>query len=133
MSASRWRQERRFGVSVGVVLLVAAAWLLWRGRSLLVVGAPGGVGALLLVAGALYPRVLVELNRGWMALAAGLSWVSTRVILGLLFALVFVPLGAWRRMRGEDPLARRAPASRQSFWHAYSPRQADPKHYEKMY
>jgi len=57
----------------------------------------------------------------------------TRVILGVLFYVVLTPLGAWRRMRGADPLARRAPATQRSFWHPYSARQADAKHYEKMY
>ncbi len=36
-------------------------------------------------------------------------------------------------MRGWDPLNRRAAAGRQSFWQPYSDRQADPKHYEKMF
>jgi hypothetical protein len=131
--ANRYHKERQFGVSVGLVLLAMAAWFFWRGRTPVVVGVPGGIGAVLLVFGLAWPAALVVPNRGWMALAEALSWVSTRVILGLLFYLVLTPLGAWRRMRGADPLARRAAASQSSFWHAYSARQADPKHYEKMY
>jgi thiol:disulfide interchange protein len=130
---TRWHKERQFGVSVGLVLLALAAWFAWRGRGPLVVGVPAAVGGLLVVSGAAFPRALVLPNRAWMALAEALSWVSTRVILGLLFFLVFAPLGAWRRARGWDPLNRRAAAGRTSFWHPYSPRQADPKHYERMF
>jgi thiol:disulfide interchange protein len=133
VGSTHWRRERQFGVSVGIVLLAAATWFLWRRRVPLVVGIPGGVGALLVVLGAAWPRALVYPNRGWTTFAEGLSWVSTRVILGLLFYLVLTPLGRWRRWRGADPLARRAPSDRRSFWRPYSARQADAKHYEKMF
>jgi hypothetical protein len=133
VATNRYDKERQFGVSVGLVLLAMAAWFWWRGRSPLVIGIPGGIGAVLAVLGLAAPGLLVYPNRAWMALAEALSWVSTRVILGLLFYVVLTPLGWWRRMRGADPLARRAPASQTSFWRPYSDRQADTKHYEKMY
>jgi thiol:disulfide interchange protein len=128
-----WRQERQFGISVGLVLLAAAAYFVWRGRGPVFVGVPAVVGGLLAVLGAIVPRALVYPNRAWMAFAEALSFVSVRVVLGLLFYLVFTPLGAWRRWRGWDPLNRRTSAGRTSFWHPYSPRQADPKHYERMF
>ena len=133
MGRRRWRQERQFGVSVGLVLVAVAVWFLWRGRAPLVVGVAGGVGVLLVVLGGAWPRALVYPNRGWMAFAEALSWVSTRIILGLLFYIILAPLGTWRRWRGSDPLARRSPVDQRSFWRPYSPRQADPKHYEKMF
>lgn len=133
MSANRWRQERQFGVSVGLVLLAAAAWFLWRGRAPAAWGVPGAIGTVLVLLGLAAPRALVHANRAWMALAEAMSWVSVRVVLGLLFFLVFTPLGAWRRMLGWDPLSRREGAHRDSFWRPYSPRQADPKHFERMF
>ena len=133
MSKNAWRQEKQFGVTVGLVLVAISGWLYWRGYGPAATAAPAFVGALLVIFGAGYPRALAYPNRAWMALAEALSWVMTRVILGLLFFLVFTPLGAWRRMRGWDPLNRRAAADRRSYWQPYSDRQADPKHYEKMF
>jgi hypothetical protein len=133
MAQRRWRQERQFGITVGLLLLAITAWLARGGREVVVIAPLGSVGALLALFGAGYPRALAYPNRAWMALADALSWVTTRVVLGLLFFLVFTPLGAWKRMRGWDPLNRRAPASRRTFWQPYSERQADPKHYEKMF
>jgi len=52
---------------------------------------------------------------------------------GLLFFLVLAPIGAWRRRSGSDPLHRRTGPSKPSLWLPYSDRQADPKHYEKMF
>ncbi len=126
-------KERQFGVSVGLVLLAAAGYVAWRGGGPVAAGVPAVIGGLLVVLGAVAPRALVHPNRAWMAFAEALSFVSVRIVLGLLFFLVFTPLGAWRRWRGWDPLNRRAPAGRSSFWHPYSPRQADTKHYERMF
>jgi thiol:disulfide interchange protein len=128
-----WRQERQFGISVGLVLLAAAAYFVWRARGPVFVGVPAVVGGLLVVLGAIAPRALFHPNRAWMAFAEALSFVSVRIVLGLLFYVVFTPLGAWRRWRGWDPLNRRTAAGRTSFWRPYSPRQADPKHYERMF
>jgi hypothetical protein len=133
MAKKAWNQEKQFGLSVGLVLLAIAAWFFWRGRGPALTTLPAVIGGLLVLFGIAYPRALVYANRAWMALAEALSWISTRVILGLLFFLVLAPLGAWRRLRGWDPLNRRASADRQSFWHTYSDRQADPRHYEKMF
>ena len=111
MSKNAWRQERQFGVTVGLVLVAISGWLFWRGYGPAATAAPAVVGALLVLFGVGYPRALVYPNRAWMALAEALSWVMTRVILGLLFFLVFTPLGAWRRMRGlgpAEPAGRRA-------------------------
>ena len=67
-----------------------------------------------------------------MALAEGLSFVMTRVVLGIVFFLVVTPIGAIKRLTGWDPLRRRSrPAP--SYWGAYPERQRDPRHYEKMF
>jgi hypothetical protein len=90
------------------------------------------LGALLVILGLLWPRVLVLPNRAWMLLAEGLSFVSTRIILALVFFLVVTPIGVIKRMMGWDPLSRRGARS-ESYWKPYSERQRDPRHYEKMY
>jgi hypothetical protein len=133
MPKTSWKHERQFGISVGLVLLAISAWFFWHGRGPALTGALAVPGGLLVVLGGIAPRALVYPNRAWMALAEGLSWVSTRVILGLLFVLVLTPLGAWRRMRGADPLHRRTGRAQASLWLPYSDRQADPKHYERMF
>ena len=130
--ARGYRTERQFGFAVGGVFSLLAGWWLYRGRfpSL----APGllGLGAVLVFFGAVLPRTLVWPNRGWMAMAEAISFVSTRVVLGLVFFFVITPIGVVKRLTGWDPLRRRrAPAS--SYWRPYSVRQRDSKHYEKMY
>jgi len=133
MKRGSWRQERQFGVSVGLALVVISAWLWRRGYEPGAIAAAAGPGALLVAFGVVYPRALAYPNRAWMAFAAALSWVSTRVVLAALFFLVLTPVGAWRRRRGRDPLNRRAGGRQSGFWQPYSERQADSKHYERMF
>lgn len=67
-----------------------------------------------------------------MALAGVLSFVSTRIILAVVFFLVVTPIGFIKRLMGWDPLHRRAPRH-DSYWQPYSERQKNLRHYEKMF
>ena len=87
-------------------------------------------GLLLVVLATVAPRALYWPNRGWMALAEALSWVSTRVVLAIVFFIAVTPIGIVKRLTGWDPLRRRGKAS-ESYWRPYPRR--DPQHYEKMY
>ena len=89
-------------------------------------------GAALILFGVLAPRLLVIPRKGWMKLAEAMAYVSSRIILAIVFFLVLTPIGLVKRALGWDPLQRRA-GSRDSFWQPYPERQKDRKHYEKMY
>ncbi|MDQ3665012.1 MAG: SxtJ family membrane protein [Acidobacteriota bacterium] len=86
----------------------------------------------LILLGLPFPRSLVYPNRAWMLLAEALGYVSTRIILGLVFFFLVTPIGVVKRLLGWDPLHRRA-GSGSSYWRPYSDRQRDTRHYEKMY
>jgi len=126
------RAERNFGLSVGLVLLALAGWWLLRGRFPSVVPVAAAIGALLVALGLFAPRALYWPNRGWMGMAEALSFVSTRVVLAVVFFLAVTPIGLVKRLTGWDPLRRRA-RPEPSYWRPYPERQRDPKHYEKMY
>lgn len=124
--------ERNFGIVVGGVFAALGGWWLFRGKFHTVAPYVLGIGALLVVVGVTFPRALVIPNRLWMGLAEALSFVMTRVILGLIFFLVAMPIGLIRKMLGGDPLNRRRDAE-ESYWRPYQTRQLDRRHYEKMY
>ena len=124
------RAERNFGLSVGGVLLLVSSWWLLRGRFPSVAPVTAGLGALLVVLGLAVPRVLYWPNRGWMAMAEALSFVSTRVVLAVVFFIAVTPIGLVKRLTGWDPLRRRA-RSEASYWRPYPERGT--RHYEKMY
>ena len=108
------------------------AWWLYRGKFPTAAHIALPLGSLLVLLGLIWPRTLVLPNKAWMLLAGGLSFVTTRIILGLVFFLVVTPIGIVKRLAGWDPLSRRSPGS-VSYWRPYSNRQRDPGHYEKMF
>lgn len=124
--------EREFGLIVGGVLILLGSWWFYRGKFANASQVILPLGALLVLFGLLWPRALVIPNKAWMLLAEGLSFVTTRVTLGLVFFLLVTPIGLVKRMSGWDPLNRRGARS-ESYWKPYSERQRDPRHYEKMY
>ncbi|MDP1571546.1 MAG: SxtJ family membrane protein [Vicinamibacterales bacterium] len=122
--------ERAFGLSVGAVLLLIAAFLWWRGYGV-AVQVVGGIGAVLLVLGYLRPSLLKYPSAAWWAFALMLGHINARIILTLIFVLVLTPIGLLWRLIGRDPLARR----RRNWpgWSPYPPRYRDTDHYTRMY
>lgn len=122
--------ERSFGISVGAVLLLIAAALVWRGR-ITTAEIVGGIGAVLLLCGLTKPSLLKYPSAVWWKFALALGYVNARVILTIAFAVVLTPVGLAWRLLGKDPLARR----RQQ-WHGWSPspeRFKNPDHFTRMY
>lgn len=126
--------ERQFGRTVGSVFAIIGIWMLWRARVPAAVGwSFTGLGSLLLALSLIHPSALTYPRRAWMALAEALAFVSTRVILGLVFFLGVTPIGTIMRAFGWDPLTRRRKAAGESYWQPYPARQRDPTHVEKMF
>ena len=132
MKKNSFRTEREFGLVVGGVFVLLGSWWLFRGKFVNATYIVLPLGTVLILLGLLWPKALVLPNRGWMLLAEALSFVTTRIILGLVFFLIVTPIGVVKRLAGWDPLSRRGPR-RASYWRPYSERQRDPRHYEKMY
>jgi hypothetical protein len=132
MKKSSFRAEKEFGLIVGGVFVLLGDWWLYREKFITAAYVTLLLGALLIIFGLLWPRVLVLPNRAWMLLAEALSFLTTRIILGLVFFLVVTPIGMVKRLSGWDPLSRRSGCSA-SYWKPYSERQRDPRHYEKMF
>ena len=126
------RAEREFGLIVGGVLLLLSSWWLYRGKFPTLSHFTLPLGGLLVVLGLIFPAALIWPNKAWMALAEGLSFVTTRIILAFVFFEIVTPIGVIKRLFGWAPLHRRA-AKSDSYWKPYSERQRDPRHYEKMF
>jgi len=121
---------RSFGLSVGAVLLALAGALMWR-RHPLRAEVVGAFGAVLLAFGAAWPSLLAQPSRWWWRVARVVGEFNARVLLTIMFALVFVPLGFFWRTTGRDPLALRRRSK--VGWQPYPERYRDPRHYQRMY
>ena len=132
MKKRPFRIEREFGLVVGGVFVLLGGWWIYRGKFTSLAHVILPVGGLLILLGLVLPRALIYPNKVWMKLAEVLSFVMTRIILGIVFFLVVTPIGVVKRLFGWDPLNRRGGRST-TYWKPYSDRQRDPRHYEKMF
>jgi hypothetical protein len=134
MAGASKRELRRFGLQVGGAFLVFGSVSWWRNH----VYPPivlWTLGALLFVPGLVAPGLLVPAHRFWfgpvMKVAARIGEVVSRVVLGLMFYLVFTPIGfVMRRFR--DPLDR-ALDGKSSDWRRRERRPVDPASYEQQF
>jgi len=132
ISKTSFRDEREFGLTVGIVLILLGGWWFYAGRWKAAAIGFLGLGSALVILGLLLPIALALPNKAWMALSRLLSLVTTPIVLAMVFFGVFMPIGAIKRLFGWDPLRRRgSPAV--SYWGSYNARQRDPQHFEKMY
>ena len=126
------RTLRKFGVTIGTVLLLLGALLLWRHQP----GYPYLVlpGALLVLLGLAAPRSLKLPYVGWMAVALVLGMVVSTVLLILFFYLVVTPLGLLARCLGKDFLEKKWRPEAASYWRMRDTTQPqEPSRYERQF
>lgn len=108
------KQLREFGVTVGIVLAMLGGLFLWRRHghyNYFFI-----ISSILIVLGLLRPALLKPIYKAWMALAVIMGWVMTRVILSILYYLVFTPLGMALRAFGKQFLDVKPNKAKKSYW-----------------
>jgi hypothetical protein len=124
-------EARKTALVVGSVLLLIAAWNYHRGR-MTIVEIFGVTGALLFVAGLFVPPAARAFHTGWMKFAHALGWVNSRVLLTVLFYLVFAPYGFLSRLMGRDPLRRRD-KSGDTYWTTRKQTRQTTEQFERLF
>jgi ABC-type glycerol-3-phosphate transport system permease component len=125
------REIRIFGLTLAGILGAMAAWQLWRHRP--VAGEILLGTALAVLAGLAWPPALRPVHAALIKIGAVLGWLNTRLILILVYYLIFTPAALVMRLAGRDPLSRRLDRKAESYW---IPRGGAPQtrdRYEKMY
>ena len=121
---------RKFGLTVGTAFLVFGAIALWRGkqRTAIVLLA---LGSLLVLGALVAPTALGPVERAWMGLALAISKVTTPIFMGIVYFLVILPIGLFRRLTGNSPIVPRGRAA--SRWEAHVPAVADVERMERQF
>jgi hypothetical protein len=83
--------------------------------------------------GSAWPMALRPVQRIWMRLAHFLSWINTKVILGLFFFLVITPCSLVMKLVGRDVLRRKLDRSCPTYWHRRKPAKPATQSYEHLY
>jgi hypothetical protein len=100
-------QLRHFGlIMAGMIALVfglgipwlrdyAAPWWVWA------------IAGAFAIVGLGFPAMLAAVYKVWMKLGAVLGWINSRIILGVVYYAIILPMGIFMRAFGKDPMARK--------------------------
>ena len=115
---------RNFGILLGTMILVLFGiffpWMFnkqipWSWTFNLSVHWPWTVTGILWMIAFSIPQILQPIHWGWLTIGNVLNWINTRLILTLLFYLIFTSLGLMMRMLGKDPMNRRFKSNEKSY------------------
>ena len=106
------KQElRKFGlVFAGMFILIFGLLLPWIWDKSSPMW-PWIVAAVFVAAALLVPMALGPVYRLWMKIGHVLGWINTRIILGVMFFLMFAPVALLLRLLGKDMLKQRLDTS----------------------
>lgn len=106
---------RKFGLTTGAIIAVLFGllipWLIGFRFPLW----PWLVVAVLGVWALLAPATLNPVYRGWMRFGLVIGAVMNRLLLGIMFFLIFSPIGVLMRLFGRDTMTRKFDARRASY------------------
>lgn len=121
---------RRFGLTVGLVILSLSCFLLWRHGG---VGWPlVSIGTVLLLAAGLAPLTLKWVHGPWVIVSFILGWIVTSVLLTIVFFLAVTPIGLLQRLFGKCMIEVAFRPNTASYWQARTTRPM-PEDYEKQF
>ncbi len=107
---------RKFGLTTGAIVVVLfAAFFPWVFDAATMPIWPWILAGLLWVPALLMPSVLRPVYTTWMKIGHGIGWVNTRIILGVLFYILVLPMGLIMRLFGKDPMTRKLDKSVSSY------------------
>ncbi len=108
------KELRKFGYTIGIALLVIGTALLWSGKP----SSPYfiSLGVINCLIGLIYPFLLKPVHKIWMSFSVVLGFIMTRIILTILFYLVFMPMRFIARIFGKKFIDLNFQEETDSYW-----------------
>ena len=122
---------RNFGITIGIILLIISGFLFWKEKESFQIFLAFGITLFLIAI--VIPSVLKPVYWIWMIFAVILGWFMTRVILSLLFYVVFTSIGLTLRFFGKQFLELRWDKSKKSYWNYRTIKHLKMEDYEKQF
>ena len=122
---------RKFGITVGILLMIITGFLFWKEKESFQIFL--AIGITLFFTTIAIPFVLKPVYWIWMIVGIILDWFMTRVILSLLFYVVFTPIGLILRFFGKQFLELRWDNSKESYWNFRVNEDLKNENYEKQF
>ena len=122
---------RKFGIIIGLILLVIAGFLFWKEKESFQILLTFGV--IFFFLGIAIPFILKPIYWVWMIFATIFGWIMTRVILSLIFYIIFTPIGLILRIFGKQFLEFNWDHSKLSYWNLRTVETFNKENYERQF
>lgn len=106
---------KKFGIGLTALLCLVGGWQLYKGH-VNIYGWFFGSAGLILALAFLAPIVLKPLFKVITTVGHAIGWVNTRILLGIIFYMVFTPIGILSRLLRKDLLDKRLDKDAKSYW-----------------
>ena len=127
---SEIKDQRSFGVSFGIILLIISGVLFWKEMESFQIFLT--IGIILFLTAMAIPFVLKPFYWIWMILSDILGRFMTLVILSLLFYVIFTSIGLTLRLFGKQFLDLKFNKSKNTYWN-YCSNKREKSDYEKQF
>lgn len=127
------KELRDFGLimAAGLIGLFGLLFPWWGERSIQFLSWPWLAGAAFALVAFIAPQLLAPLHKIWMKIGHILGWINSRIILGLVFFALFLPVSLFFKLAGKDPMARKLDKSVKSY--RVNSKQPKPENLEKPF
>ena len=98
------KKLREFGYFIGFAFPIVIGWIMPAISGHLFRSWTLWIGCSSLILGILKPSLLSYPYAAWMKLGHLLGWINSKVILGLVYILVLLPIASIMKIFGYDPL-----------------------------
>lgn len=125
------KELRKFSIILFFAFGILGLLVFWRkGEAGLILC---GVALALLLCGLTRPKILVYPYKAWMTLSLILGFLTTHLILSLMYYFVFTPIGVVMRIFGRDTLRKQFDKNGKTYWIRREQNVLAKGRYEKMF
>lgn len=122
---------RKFGTTMGIILLALSAIILLKHKHS--ISSVFTASLVFFLLSFMAPTLLKPVYIFWMKLAMVLSWFNTRLILCIIFYLIFAPIGLAIRLFGVDLLDKNIEKNRGTYWKLKQEGEFNRVNYERQF
>ncbi|MBN2411278.1 hypothetical protein JXQ31_06265 [candidate division KSB1 bacterium] len=127
------RSLRKFAVVISSVLVFIGLLVFFFGRYPERASWLGGTAVVLILLGLPFPLLIKPLHTFWMGLALFIGYFMSRLLLSLLFFIVFSPVSLFLRLLGKDILKQKIDKSANSYWIKKDKKDRSTEDYERQF
>ena len=110
--------ERSFGYFFSAILIISAAYSVYKGHSESIAASLFALGGIFLAISIIKPILLGPFNRAWFMLGMLLGKFVSPIVMGVMFFLMITPIAILMRIRGRDVLGLRKKKDAATYWNA---------------